>query len=221
MMKAVLVAGIIALPISSAFVSPHSRYGQRFHVAININDCVAASEHIFSTCSTKLNLLGNLFGNDVADVETKELARFSNLLVSSDVNIDVKFDSLSIMISSWSKMFSDHKKMGLTTAVDVVELPKSGDSAGVQLLFKKGKGGRFAYRDKDDKKDDGDKKKQKEDSVKEGGVQVMINKLSDGNLEVIASRCEIEEGTIIKEMSEQTIIDSLGQTMKAWKKEQQ
>ena len=49
--------------------------------------------------------------------------------------------------------------MGLTTAVDVVELPKSGDSAGVQLLFKKGKGGRFAYRDKDDKNDDGDKKK--------------------------------------------------------------
>mmetsp|Transcript_9990 Transcript_9990/g.15005 ORF Transcript_9990/g.15005 Transcript_9990/m.15005 type:complete len:220 (+) Transcript_9990:80-739(+) len=219
MMKAVLVAGIIALPISSAFVSPHSRCGQHFHVGIN--DRVAESEHIFSTRSTKLNLLGNLFGNNVADVETKELDRFSNLLVNSDVNIDVKFDSLSIMISSWSNMFSDHKKMGLTTAVDVVELPKSGDSAGVQLLFKKGKGGRFAYRDKDDKNDDGDKKKQKEDSVKEGGVQVMINKLSDGNLEVIASRCEIEEGTIIKEMSEQTIIDSLGQTMKAWKKEQQ
>mmetsp|Transcript_17601 Transcript_17601/g.26176 ORF Transcript_17601/g.26176 Transcript_17601/m.26176 type:complete len:221 (+) Transcript_17601:101-763(+) len=220
MMKAVLVAGIIALPISSAFVSPHSRYGQRFHVAIN--DCVAASEHIFSTCSTKLNLLGNLFGNEVADVEAKELARFSNLLVSSDTNaIDVKFDSLSIMISSWSKMFSDHKKMGLTTAVDVVELPKSDDSAGVQFLFKKGKGGRSAYSDKDDKNDDGDKKKQKDDSIKEGGVQVMINKLSDGDLEVIASRCEIEEGTMIKEMSEQTIIDSLGQAMKAWKNEQQ
>eukprot|EP00984_Skeletonema_dohrnii_P006460 scaffold2309_cov71-Skeletonema_dohrnii-CCMP3373.AAC.2 len=111
--------------------------------------------------------------------------------------------------------------MGLTTAVDVVELPKSDDSAGVQFLFKKGKGGRSAYSDKDDKNDDGDKKKQKDDSIKEGGVQVMINKLSDGDLEVIASRCEIEEGTMIKEMSEQTIIDSLGQAMKAWKNEQQ
>eukprot|EP00984_Skeletonema_dohrnii_P038339 scaffold41478_cov183-Skeletonema_dohrnii-CCMP3373.AAC.1 len=100
MMKAVLVAGIIALPtISSAFVSPHSRCGQHFHVGIN--DRVAESEHIFSTRSTKLNLFGNLFGNEVADVEAKELARFSNLLVSSDTNvIDVKFDSLSIMISS-------------------------------------------------------------------------------------------------------------------------
>ena len=110
--------------------------------------------------------------------------------------------------------------MGLTTAVDVVELIKSDDSAGVQFLFKKGKGGRSAYSDKDDKKDDGDKKKEKEKTIKEGGVQVMINKTPDGDLEVIAKRCETEEETMIKEMSEQTIIDSLGQAMQAWKKEQ-
>jgi hypothetical protein len=53
-------------------------------------------------------------------------------------------------------------------------------------------------------------------------VQVRIEKLSSGNdLEVIASRCDIEDGTMIKEMSEQTIIDSLRKTMQAWKKEQQ
>lgn len=111
--------------------------------------------------------------------------------------------------------------MGLTTPVDVVKLPTTENSAGVQLLFKKGVGGRSAYNDKDDEDDD-DKKKEKEDSIKEGGVQVRIEKLSDGNdLEVIASRCEIEEGTMIKEMSEQTIIESLRQAMQAWRKEQQ
>ncbi|KAL7455208.1 hypothetical protein ACHAWC_007791 [Mediolabrus comicus] len=192
---------------------------------------------LFPITNTKLHLFGNIFGNDdkpAADQEglqENELARFSNLLansgsgsdgVSDNNKIDVKFDSLSIMITSWSKMFSDHKSMGLTTPVDVVKLPTTEDSAGVQLLFKKGVGGRSAYNDKDDKDDGDNKKKEKEESIKEGGVQVQIEKLSDGNdLEVIASRCEIEEGTMIKEMSEQTIIDSLRQAMQAWKKEQQ
>ncbi len=227
MMKTALVA---ILPIVSAFVSPLGRnYGQQYHVGMH-NSGVVTTERsiILPTCSTKLNLFGALLGNDVKEdglQENKELARFSNLLRSNDKNIiDVKFDSLSIMISSWSKMFSgDHKKMGLTTAVDVIELPKSDDTAGVQFLFKKGKGGRSAYHDKDEKDDDnnGKEKRQKEETIKEGGLQVIVNKLSDGNLEVIASRCEIEEGTMIKEMSEQTIIDSLGQAMQAWKKEQQ
>mmetsp|Transcript_23445 Transcript_23445/g.33489 ORF Transcript_23445/g.33489 Transcript_23445/m.33489 type:complete len:223 (+) Transcript_23445:42-710(+) len=221
MMKVFLVVGSIsALPVALAFISPNARYGLHFNVGVHETVAVSTSEHnILSTsCSTKLNLFGNLFGNDVADLENKELARFSNLLVGSDMNIDVKFDSLSIMISSWSKMFSDHKNMGLTTAVDVVELPKSDNSAGVQFLFKKGTGGRSAYSDKDD--NDDKKKRKEEDTISEGGVQVMINKLSDGDLEVIATRCEVEEGTMIKEMSEQTIIDSLGQVMQAWKKEQ-
>ena len=223
MKASVVVVGIIALPATAAFVSPQgNKYGHHFHVGVHDREA-AYPKHICSPrSSTKLNLFGNLFGNDDTDRENKELARFSNLLVSSDMNIDVKFDSLSIMVSSWSKMFSgNHKKMGLTTAVDVVELPKSDDSAGVQLLFKKGMGGRSAYSDKDDKNDDdGDKKKDKEEKIKEGGVQVMINKTPDGDLEVIAKRCEIEEETMIKEMSEQTIIDSLGQAMQAWKKEQ-
>mmetsp|Transcript_9254 Transcript_9254/g.15318 ORF Transcript_9254/g.15318 Transcript_9254/m.15318 type:complete len:226 (+) Transcript_9254:153-830(+) len=223
MKASVIVIGIIALPAALAFVSPHGKHGQHFHVGLH--DRVTSPKHIlspYSYSSTKLNLFGNLFGNDDADRENKELARFSNLLVSNDMNIDVKFDSLSIMISSWSKMFSgDHKKMGLTTAVDVLVLPTSDDSAGVQLLFKKGTGGRSAYSDKDDKNDDGDKKKEKQETIKEGGVQVTINKTPDGDLEVIAKRCEIEEETMIKEMSEQTIIDSLGQAMQAWKKEQE
>lgn len=232
-----IIGSIVLLPASYAFLSP---LGGRHNAKLHGHHDVFVhnrAEHVilFPTTNTKLHLFGNIFGNDdrpsdQEGLQENELARFSNLLVSdgsasdgdSDNKIDVKFDSLSIMITSWSKMFSDHKSMGLTTPVDVVKLPTTVDSAGVQLLFKKGVGGRSAYNDKDDKDDDDDKKKEKEESIKEGGVQVRIEKLSSGNdLEVIASRCEIEEGTMIKEMSEQTIIDSLRQAMQAWRKEQQ
>ena len=217
-----VVAGSIVLP-ASAFIFPHHslHVHQHYqHQHLVHNRAAAAPEH---GLNTKLNLFG--LGNDDTtdkDDPEKELARFSNLLVGDTNNIDTKLDSLSIMISSWSQMFSDHKKMGLTTAVDIKELPNTADSAGVQLIFKKGTGGRSAYYDKDqDDKENKDSKK-REDSIKNGGVQILINKVSDGaDLDVIASRCEIEEGTMIKEMSEQTIIDSLGQAMQAWKKEQQ
>ena len=207
-----------------AFISPISSRCQHFNVGVHNNRVAEPDQNpiAYSCSSTKLHLFGNLFGSsDEDDRENKELARYPNLLPGSEEKIDVKFDSLSIMISSWSKMLKDNGSgIGLTTAVDVVQLPTSDDSTGVQLLFKKGKGGRSAYSDKDEK-DGEETKKKEEESVKEGGVQIMINKLPDnGNLEVVASRCEVEEGTMIKEMSEQTIVDSLGQVMKAWKKEQ-
>ena len=58
------------------------------------------------------------------------------------------------------------------------------------------------------------------DIAKEGGVQVRVERLSGGDLRVIASRCEVEEGTMTKEMSEGVIIDSLRKAVTAWRKEQ-
>lgn len=165
---------------------------------------------------------------DQLDLEEGQLARFSHL-VTDNANPDVKFDSLSIMVSKWAKLFLEGK-MGLTTPVAVKELVKPtdggevADSSGVQLLFqKKGMktGGYMAYQDKDDEKlkDKGDKK---DEAVSEGGVEVRVERLSGSDdLRVVATRCEIEEGTIVKEMSEQTIIESLGKAMAAWKKEQE
>lgn len=119
--------------------------------------------------------------------------------------------------------------MGLTTPVALVQFPPQAsvdngevtNYSGVQLLFQKGKtGGKSAYQDKDDEKNKNNEKK-KEEPVKEGGVEVRVEQLTGGDLQVIASRCEIEEGTMVKEMSEQTIIDSLRKAMAAWKKEQE
>jgi hypothetical protein len=203
MIKAIFVLAMGIGIQTSAFLSPIKSHVQHRRL-------VSVENGLLPT--TKLHLFGFGDGDKTND---NELARFSNLLVGGS-NIDAKMDSLSIMISSWSKFFLDHKSMGLTTAVDVVDLPKTIDSAGVQLLFKKGVGGRSAYNDKDEE----EKGEKKEDSIREGGVQVLVKKLTGGNLEVVATRCEIDEGTMIKEMSEQAIIESLGKAMQAWKKEQ-
>ena len=48
---------------------------------------------------------------------------------------------------------------------------------------------------------------------------MQVEQLSSEDPQLIASWCEIEEGTMVKEMSEQTIIDSLGEAMALWKKE--
>ena len=191
-----------------------------------------------AAATTRLNLFGNLFGDntknndDQVDLQENELARFSNLAQSSssDNTNDVKFDSLSIMISEWSQLFahdddgSKNKKMGLTTPVQVVPLAtqSSGDVSGVQLLFQKSKvKSSSAYRDKDDeKKTDNNDTSNDNAAIKEGGIEVQVQKLSNGELQVVAKRCEIEEGTMIKEMSEQTILDSLRGAVNAWRKEQ-
>jgi len=205
------------------------------------------NSHRVTTSVTHVNLFGNLFGDNTKDYEDQEdlqgdeIARFSNLSSGSDDDLHVKFDSLSIMISEWSRLFideedsevhgSDGKKMGLTTPVTVVPLVKQsfdvGDAvggvaavaelSGVQLLFKKPKvGGRSAYKDKDEDED----KESKKETIKEGGVEVQVQQLSNGELQVSAKRCEIEEGTMIKEMSEQTILGSLREAIRAWRKEQ-
>jgi hypothetical protein len=162
----------------------------------------------------------------------------SGKIVISPID-DVAFDSLSIMMREWSKLFvvndlGEKKITVLTTPVEVVDLYSPGaddeehgdvvKSSRVRLLFKKGKtGGRSAYRDKDDvarnNKDEVDGQKDNVDAVKEGGVEVRVEKMSSGELRVIASRCEIEEGTMTKEISEEVIIDSLEKAVSAWRKE--
>lgn len=183
----------------------------------------------------------NLFGfgkepekEDQKNLLENDLARFSHL-ISTDANPTVKFDSLSIMINEWSKLFNDPKqKMGLTTPVLLVELTPQimeGDNydgddvtaySGIQLLFNKKKESAYkaAYQDKDDEKVKKDGKKEK-DTKKEGGVEVRVEQLSTGDLQVVAARCEIDEDTILKEMSEEAIIDSLRKAVAAWKKEQE
>lgn len=225
---------------SSAFVSRHSvpKNWDINHTpfaivggfsVIRTHSALGTNSRRVATSVTHVNLFGNLFGDntkdyeDQKDLEENEIARFSNLSSGSDNDIHLKFDSLSIMISEWSRLFIDEedsevhgsagKRMGLTTPVTVVPLVKQsfdvGDAvggvaavaelSGVQLLFKKPKvGGRSAYKDKDEEDDEDNNEESQEETIKEGGVEVQVQQLSNGELRVCAKRCEIEEGTMIK-----------------------
>ena len=222
-MRLLILAITIFASLSSAFVIPNSHIQQRYHINQKDTQQIQLGDtHNQHTC---LNLFGNLFGETKEDEQLQEgeLARISYQLSTND-NPTTKFDSLSHMILEWSKIFfSEENKAGLTTPVTLVELPQqqgSGDItnySGVQLLFKKGTtGGKSAYKDKDDEKE---KSTQKEE-VKEGGVEILVEQLQSGDLQVIATRCNVDEDTMIKEMSEQTIIESLRKAVAAWKKEQ-
>lgn len=238
-----LITTFYASPTALAFVSPSPNtrgLTNNAHLDHIVNYRRNTNQQQLCTTTTTPTTRMNLFGfgkepdkEDQKNLQENDLARFSHLVPSS-ANPTVKFDSLSIMINEWSKLFTDGKqKMGLTTPVMFVELTPQicdGDNhdgddvtkySGIQLLFNKKKPAvRAAYKDKDDEKSqkDGDKEK---DEKKEGGVEVRVEQLSTGDLQVVASRCEIDEDTMVKEMSEEVIIDSLRKAVAAWKKEQE
>ena len=227
MMRPFIITLTIFASSSSAFVIPNSHIQQQYH--INQKDTkqiqLGDTHNQQPTC---LNLFGNLFGSETKEdeqLQEGELARISYQLSSND-NPTTKFDSLSRMILEWSKIFfSEENKAGLTTPVTLVELPQqqgTGDItnySGVQLLFKTGTtGGKSAYQDKDDEKNEKSSKQKEE--VKEGGVGIRVEQLQNGDLQVTAKRCNVDEDTMIKEMSEQTIIESLRKAVAAWKNEQ-
>ena len=188
----------------------------------------------FAPSSTRLHIFGNLFGggDGGSDKSKGELASFSNL-EKSTADADVAFDSISTYVMDWAKLFEGDggKERGLTTPVTVSALngpvPADADddagpevlaSSGIKFTFKPPKNAFEDKKDTDDG-DEGDKKKK----TSPGGVQVIAQKIASGGGEVevrlLASRCDIDEGTIIKEMSEQCIVDDLRKAVKIWRDE--
>lgn len=51
---------------------------------------------------------------------------------------------------------------------------------------------------------------------KEGGVEVLVERTIDGNVRVRARRCNVDDRTIVKEMSEGAIVRSLKKAVEAW-----
>ena len=214
-----------------AFVSPQPLHPLKAAVETYHRPLVARTAR--RTEITSLSLLGfEIAAKDgLKGLQEGELAKFQYIVPAKD-KAHVKFDSLSTMINQWSELFADGKVMGLTTDVKVSQLPARGDSdaasssSGVKLVFKKRNAAysrKAAYSDADAAKDDDksdEPRKKKDKTVREGGVQVVVTLLESDELQVTASRCDIDEGTIVKEMSEETIIDSLRKAIAAWKKEQ-
>mmetsp|Transcript_52857 Transcript_52857/g.158215 ORF Transcript_52857/g.158215 Transcript_52857/m.158215 type:complete len:227 (-) Transcript_52857:236-916(-) len=169
-----------------------------------------------------LGLFG-LFGGDDSPGEDGDLATFSSL-----ASTDQKFDSLSEYLREWGRLFEgDKPQMGLTTPVKV--FPSSGPSSdddavvaasGVRIVFQPTQtGGAYKSKEEEQSVEDGEAKR-KGEPKKEGGVEVLAERLSGGEVRVRATRCDIEEGTMIKEMSEEAIVQELKKAIDVWRKEQ-
>ena len=193
----------------------------------------------YAPSSTRLHIFGNLFGggDGGSDKSKGELASFSNL-EKSTADAEVAFESISTYLEDWAKLFEGDggKERGLTTPVTVSKLngpvPADGDddaqdddnevlaSSGIKFTFKPPKN---AFEDKKDTDDDEMQGKKKKKETSPGGVLVIAQKIaSDGGeveVRLLASRCDIDEGTIIKEMSEQCIVDDLRKAVKIWRDE--
>jgi len=174
--------------------------------------------------TSPLYLFGNMFGSDVDSTrENKELARIENL-----GSTEQKYDSLAEYVQQWSKFFeSDPKGMGLVTPVNL--LPSDTTAAedkvakvsGVKIVFKKTKTGGSYKSSKEEKAvEEGGTTVKKKKVIREGGVEILVEQLSDGKVQLRARRCETDEETTIKEMSEEAIVNDLKKAVGVWKKQQ-
>jgi hypothetical protein len=166
-------------------------------------------------------LFGSLFESKDENPDEGDLAKYSNLPSSGE-----KFEALSEYIRLWAALFEDEekKRMGLTTPVKVFPSITSSDtttSSSVRIVFQKTKtGDNYNQGSKSSERetnDDGPKKKKK--PKLEGGVEVLVEAFDGGNMIVRARRTEFDEDTLIKEMSEETILKELKKAMGVWRRD--
>lgn len=153
--------------------------------------------------TTFLSLFDGLTGDKKTDDD--ELITFSNLPAD-------QYDGLSEYVRQWAMLLeSEEGGSGLTTPVKVVT-----SAEGAKILFKPKQ---IAYKSKDEERaaEEGTAEKKKEPK-KQGGVEILVKKL-DNEVEVRAKRCDMDEDTMIREMSEQTIVDGLKKAINVWKKD--
>jgi hypothetical protein len=161
---------------------------------------------------------------------------------SSKADLDKRHDRLVEFIREWSEMFEGGAKgTGLTTPVmlrqshgDASEAEGTVRRSGVRILFKQTNTG-AAYKSKDEERslerqqgsdlpakptgDGATAVQTKRKATKEGGVEVLVEETLDNDLRVRARRCNMDDGTVVKELSEQVIIKQLEKAVGVWQKD--
>jgi len=154
--------------------------------------------------------------------------------------LDSKYEQLRQYVKQWSSTYEgDRKGTGLTTPVIVRKSRKPPSEldgviarVGVRILFQTTNTGdryKSASEEKLDEKErnsdpgGGSVKSSSSKPImtkaqKEGGVEVLVEKTTDGNIRVRARRCNVDNKTIVKEMSEEVIVKSLKKAVEAWVK---
>jgi hypothetical protein len=171
-------------------------------------------------------------------LEGPELWRSSDLTTGPD--LEQSFEELSVYLKEWSSRFENGAKgTGLTTPVSVSRSTFRGDAEssvvsrkfGVMLQFKQtNTGSRYKSKleEKEIEKQSNSSGKpvatpvQSSKQKKEGGVEVIVEQVGTGSesstLRVRARRCNMDDSTIVKEMSEETILKSLIDAINVWNK---
>mmetsp|Transcript_4404 Transcript_4404/g.5619 ORF Transcript_4404/g.5619 Transcript_4404/m.5619 type:complete len:613 (+) Transcript_4404:78-1916(+) len=119
------------------------------------------------------------------------------------------------------------RKTGLTTPVEVERSypPKNG----MRVLFKEtNTGKRYLSKEEEKKLEDERAKRNTGGKIynvakrtREGGVEILVEVSYEGTLRVRARRCAMGDDTVVKEISEQTILKRLEEGLQFWIREQQ
>lgn len=160
---------------------------------------------------------------------------------SSKAELDKRHDRLVEFVREWSEMFEGGAKgTGLTTPVmlrqshrDASEAEGTIRRSGIRILFKQTNTG-AAYMSKDEERSlerEGPPQanttagaaavQTKGKATKEGGVEVLVEETIDNDLRVRARRCNMDDGTVVKGMSEKVITKQLQKAIDVWLKDHQ
>ena len=158
---------------------------------------------------------------------------------ADDASFDTQLERLQQFVTQWAASYEgDRKATGLTTPTLVrpsrrpsSRLDGVASRAGVRILFQATNTGdryKSAAEDRvEDRERSGTTKKPSPPSKskpvlgkarKDGGVEVLVEKTTDGGVRVRARRCNMDDKTIVKEMSEEVIVKSLKKAVEVWKK---
>jgi hypothetical protein len=145
-----------------------------------------------------------------------------------------KYDQLNEYLGEWALLMESGKK-ALATPIRVESSKRQNNLAregvkerdGVRLLFLPTKTG-SAYMSRSEEKareqetDEPASRSGSAPTVRktkpEGGVEVLVEITTEDSLRVRAKRCNMADDTVIKEISEETILKRLEDCLEAWKK---
>ena len=166
--------------------------------------------------TTSLFIFGNMFGGNSGGATKLDENGEATVYESSPEDTEMEFDGLSDYIQKWGDLFASGG-IKLTTPVQVSKIIDD-QSKGARLLFQSIDTG-YKNKREEEKDEVADKKSNKKPPASQGGLDIVVERVSSSAIKVVARRCAIEEGTVIKEMSEERILKELNTAIAAWKKE--
>jgi hypothetical protein len=235
MMKRIVFLGLFPACVSAFLPQQQSQWGltkERFEPQLLNHPRVGGVVETRTRTTTRLFASGDT-ADKVLDMKKQdgyELARYDTGLAAKD------YDALFEYMQLWAKEYftttdndsnnnnNNNKKKLLATPVKII-IPTMNDvaaSKSIKIVFQKTDTGFTSSKDERRQAEDDDKdttnKKKKKAPPKQGGVEILVEKLHDATL-IRAVRCEMDDDTMIKEMSEETILEQLKKAITVWKKD--